>query len=69
MSERTRRLWLETAYAMACKPLQQLEQHGANEEASHLLNDIRAQLRQVIYLLMHDEECPVDLPDNWESKS
>ena len=68
MSERMRRIWLESAYCMANKPLQQLEKYGTNEEASKLLNDIRAQLRQVIYLLMHDEECPVDLPDNWEDK-
>lgn len=69
MSDRMRRAWLESAYSMACAPLKQLEQYGSNEEAARLLNDIRAQLRQVIYLLMHDEECPVDLPDNWEGKS
>jgi hypothetical protein len=69
MSERMREIWLKSAYAMACKPLHQLEEYGANEEASRLLNEIRAQLRQVIYLLMHDEECPVDLPENWESRS
>jgi hypothetical protein len=64
-----KKIWLESAYALACKPLQQLEEHGANEEASRLLNEIRAQLRQVIYLLMHNEECPVDLPENWDSRS
>lgn len=69
MSERMRQIWLKSAYAMVCKPLQQLEEHGANEEASRILNEIRSQLRQVIYLLMHDEECPIDLPDNWESQS
>ena len=68
MSEKMRRIWLESTYAAACKPLEQLERHGANEEASQLLNDIRAQLRQVVYLLMHDEECPVDLPDNWGNR-
>lgn len=68
MNEKMRRLWLESAYLASCKPLQQLEQYGSNEEASLLLNDIRAQLRQVVYLLMHDEECPVDLPDNWEKE-
>jgi hypothetical protein len=64
-----RQIWLGSAYAMVCKPLQQLEEYAGNEEASRMLNEIRAQLRQVIYLLMHDEDCPIDLPDNWESRS
>jgi hypothetical protein len=69
MSERMREIWLRSTYAMACKPLRQLEEYGANEEASRLLNEIRGQLRQVVYLLMNDEECPFDLPENWDSRS
>lgn len=66
-------LWKVTdCHERLCKALKELEADCGEGEVGqetkrHLANQ-RAQLRALIYALLHGGEPPVDLPDNWEDK-
>jgi hypothetical protein len=67
-------LWKITdCHERLCATLKELEADCGDGEIGqatkqHLANQ-RTQLRSLIYSLLHGGEPPVDLPDNWESKS
>ena len=67
-------LWKVTdCHERLCKTLKELESGCGDTEVGqetkrHLANQ-RTQLRALMYALLHGGEPPVDLPDNWESKS
>jgi hypothetical protein len=67
-------LWKVTdCHERLCKTLKDLEADCGDgpigDALKKNLQKQRTKLRELIYALMHGGEPPVDLPDNWESRS